>query len=131
MFTFYLAPWPVLIFSAGYLLNPLLVAVIGATGATLGTTLYYLVGEGICKILPSKVRSYIERGQRYLKKYGVLAVFFFAVTPLPDEIIWVPIGCMKYNVHKAVIACWMGKFILMATLSFAGHYGLKQFLSFF
>jgi len=104
--------------------------VIGFTGATVGTTLYYLMGEGIHKILPSKVQSYLERGQRYLEKYGALAIFFFAVTPLPGEIVWIPIGCMKYNMHKAIIACWLGKFILMASISFAGYYGLKQFLNF-
>ena len=115
----------------GHLLNPLLVALIGATGATLGTALYYLVGEGIYKILPSKVKSYLERGQGYLEKYGALAIFFFAITPLPDEIMWIPVGCMKYNIRKAVIACWLGKFILMAAISFAGHYGFEQFLGSF
>ncbi|MFH0749281.1 MAG: VTT domain-containing protein [Candidatus Bathyarchaeota archaeon] len=130
VFAFFLFPWPVLIFSLGYLLNPLVVALLGATGATLGTTLYYLVGEGICKILPSKVKTYLSRGQKYLEKYGALAIFFFAVTPLPDEIMWIPVGCMKYNVRKAIIACWLGKFILMAAISFTGYYGFQQFLGF-
>ncbi len=104
-FTFYLSPWPFLIFAMGHILNPLLIALIAASGATIGTTLYYLVGEGICKILPSKMKPYLKKGQGYLEKYGALAIFFFAITPLPDEIIWIPVGCMKYNVHKAVIAC--------------------------
>lgn len=125
VFTFFLFPWPALIFSLGYLLNPLLVAVLGATGATLGTTIFYLTGERICKIISSKFRNYLEKGQGYLEKYGTLVIFFFAITPLPDEIIWIPIGCVKYNLRKAVIACWLGKFILMVAISFFGHYGIE------
>lgn len=114
----------------GNLLNPLMVALIGATGATLGTLLYYVLGEGVYKILPSKAKSYLEKGHRYLTKYGAIAIFVFAVLPLPDEIVWIPIGAIKYNVQKATIACWLGKFILMSAISFAGYYGMDQLLSF-
>ncbi|MEM2094012.1 MAG: hypothetical protein QXI32_01790, partial [Candidatus Bathyarchaeia archaeon] len=52
VFTFYLVPWPLLIFALGHILDPTLVAVLGALGATLGTATYYLVGQGIRRILP-------------------------------------------------------------------------------
>ncbi len=32
------------------------------------------------------------------------------------KFVWIPVGCLKYNLHKAVIACWLGKFILMAAM---------------
>ena len=130
-FTFYLAPWPILIFALGHLLDPTLVAVLGATGATVGTALYYLFGEGICKILPSKVKEYLDKGQIYLNKYGAVAIFVFAATPLPDELIWIPVGCMKYSPKRALVACWLGKFVLIAAIAYAGHFGIRGFLDFF
>jgi len=130
VFTFYLVPWPFLIFALGHLLNPFLVALLGATGATLGTSLYYLVGEGICRILPSRLKEYLEKGQVYLKKYGALAIFLFAALPLPDEVIWVPVGCLRYDVRRALIACWLGKFVLIATIAFAGYYGIGEIMQF-
>ncbi len=131
VFTFYLAPWPLLIFALGHFLNPALVAVLGATGATLGTALYYIVGEGICRILPERAKEYLEKGQKYLTKYGAIAIFVFAASPLPDELVWIPVGCMHYDVKKALVACWLGKFLLIAAIAFAGHFGLRGILGFF
>ena len=128
VFTYYLLPWPLIIFLLGDLLNPLVVALLGATGATAGTYLYYFLGVGIEKILPERFKSGIEKGKRYIEKYGMLAIFFFAITPLPDEIVWIPVGIMGYDKRRAMVSCWLGKFILIAALSFAGFYGLQYIL---
>ncbi|MEM2922001.1 MAG: VTT domain-containing protein [Candidatus Bathyarchaeia archaeon] len=128
VFTFYLVPWPLLIFALGHILDPTLVAALGASGATLGTATYYLVGQGIRRILPEKAKLYLERGQVYLSKYGAIAVFLFAASPLPDELIWIPVGCMRYDPRKALVACWLGKFVLMAVISYSGHFGIKGIL---
>jgi len=131
VFTFYLAPWPILIFALGHLLDPTLVAILGASGATLGTALYYVVGQGICRILPSKVKRYLDKGQIYINKYGAVAIFVFAASPLPDELIWIPVGCMRYDPRKALVACWLGKFVLMAVISYSGYFGIKGLLNLF
>jgi uncharacterized membrane protein YdjX (TVP38/TMEM64 family) len=130
VFTFYLAPWPIMIFTLGYLLNPLAVAIVGATGATLGTAMYYLVGEGVYRILPSKVKQYLEKGQKFLVKYGDAAIFVFAISPLPDELVWIPVGALKYDPKRALVACWLGKFLLIAAIAFAGHLGINEILHF-
>jgi membrane protein YqaA with SNARE-associated domain len=129
-FTFYIVPWPILIFALGHLLDPLLVSLLGATGASFGVTLYYLVGVGVRKILPSRLEKYLEAGQSYIKKYGALAIFLFAITPLPDEIVWIPVGIMRYDTRKAFAACWLGKFVLISLIAFSGHYGMKWMLNF-
>jgi membrane protein YqaA with SNARE-associated domain len=64
-------------------------------------------------------------------KYGALAVFFFAVLPLPDEIVWIPIGILRFDIRKAIAACWIGKFLFMLMISFAGYYGIKEILNLF
>lgn len=131
VFTYYFLPWPLLIFSLGAILNPFVVAIFGATGASLGTYLYYFLGVGIEKFLPEKFKRGVEKGKKYIKKYGTLAIFFFAITPLPDEIVWIPIGIMKYDKRKAMISCWLGKFILISFISFSGSFGLQYILNFF
>jgi uncharacterized membrane protein YdjX (TVP38/TMEM64 family) len=133
VFTYYLLPWPIVIFALGGTpsFNPLLIAVLGATGAVAGTYLYYFLGVGIERILPERLKSGIEKGKKYIDRYGMIAIFFFAITPLPDEIVWIPIGIMGYDKRKAMISCWLGKFILIAAISFAGFYGLQYILDFF
>jgi membrane protein DedA with SNARE-associated domain len=133
VFTYYLLPWPLVIFALGFSkeFNPIAVALLGASGAALGESLYYFVGSGISRILPEKLNLYVNKGRVYLEKYGPVAVFFFALTPLPDEVIWIPIGMLNYDKRKALISCWLGKFLLTAAIAFAGHYGLNYIRDFF
>ena len=74
------------------MINPIAAALLGASGVALGESLYYFVGSGISRILSEKLNVYVDKGRIYLEKYGHLAVFFFALLPLPDEVIWIPIG---------------------------------------
>ena len=97
----------------------------------MGGSLYYFVGSGISRILPEKLNVYVDKGRMYLEKYGHLAVFFFALSPLPDEVIWIPIGVLNYDKRKALISCWLGKFLLIAAIAFAGHHGLNYLLDLF
>jgi membrane protein DedA with SNARE-associated domain len=131
VFTYYLLPWPLIIFTLGGLINPIAVALLAASGAALGESLYYFVGSGISRILPEKLNLYVKKGKVYLEKYGPVAVFFFALTPLPDEVIWIPIGMLNYDKRKALISCWLGKFLLTAAIAFAGYYGLNYLRDFF
>ncbi|MCJ7631611.1 VTT domain-containing protein [Candidatus Bathyarchaeota archaeon] len=102
-----------------------------ATGATVGTAAYYLIGKGMERILPEKIRGEVEKGKKYLERYGALAIFFFAITPLPDQIMWIPVGIVKYDPKKAIVACWLGKLVLMATIVYASHFGLREILKWF
>jgi hypothetical protein len=36
-------------------------------------------------------------------------VFLFALTPLPDDILFLPLGMMKYSFWKCIIPGWLGK----------------------
>jgi len=131
VFTYYLLPWPLVIFALGRLVNPILVALLGASGAVLGEFLYYFLGSGISRILPEKFTAYMNKGRTYLEKYGSIAIFIFALSPLPDEVIWIPIGILNYDKRKALISCWLGKFLLIAAIAFAGHYGLDYLRNLF
>ncbi|MEJ2251642.1 MAG: hypothetical protein P8Y97_18545, partial [Candidatus Lokiarchaeota archaeon] len=38
-----------------------------------------------------------------------LYVFIFALTPLPDDILFLPLGMIRYPPWKAIIPGWLGK----------------------
>ena len=130
-FTFYFVPWPLAIIALGQVLDPVLVSIVGATGATVGTAAYYLVGEGMNRVLPKKMREQVGLGRRYIERYGALAIFFFALTPFPDQIVWIPVGLMKYDPKKALVACWLGKLVLIAVMVYASRFGIQEILRWF
>ena len=53
--------------------------------------------------------------------YGPIAIFFFALTPLPDDILFIPLGIMRYNLIKAFIPCFFGKLLMTFILAYSGQ----------
>ena len=56
------------------------------------------------------------------KKYGAGAAFFAAATPIPDDLVYVPLGLAKYNPKRFFIATLTGKFVLSYAIVFLSHY---------
>jgi len=114
-------PYLFLIFLMGsFPLNPLLVGVVGGFGATIGKTVIYLIGAAGRKFLSSERRNKLDYAKPLLGKYGALAIFFFALSPLPDDIIYVPMGIMRYNLISFFISCLLGKIILTMIIALGG-----------
>jgi membrane protein DedA with SNARE-associated domain len=60
--------------------------------------------------------------QRLVTKYGAAAAFVAAATPMPDDIIFVPLGLAKYNPKKFFISTLVGKIVLSYSIVFLYHY---------
>jgi len=111
-------------------LNPVAVGLLAGIGAGLGQYWHYYVGQAGRAALPEKYKKSVEKWKLRFVKYGVIIIFLFAVTPFtPDDIIWIPLGLMKYPRLKAFLPALAGKIILNLIYAFAGYYGLGIFRS--
>jgi membrane protein DedA with SNARE-associated domain len=131
-----------LIFVAGSLLNPLLVGIIAGIGSAIGELTSYAVGLGGRKLLdkgkkkkkPAKAEGaskWFMRAEAWMKKRGgFVVIFIFAVTPLPDDVIGIICGGIKYDIKKYFIACLLGKLILSLFIAYAGFYGVGWILNY-
>lgn len=103
-------------------MNLILLAVVGATAST--------AGRFVLKQLVSKFKSHSNNNPSNLdvignylnkKKYGyVISSFVFAVTPLPDNILFVAYGLIKAKSVGMYVGFWVGKllaFYVMLTIS--------------
>ena len=113
-------PYLLLIFWMGSFLNPLLLGVVGGFGATIAKTVIYMIGAAGRKFLSSERRNKLDYAKPLLGKYGALAIFFFALSPLPDDILYVPMGIMRYNLISFFISCLLGKIILTIIIALGG-----------
>ena len=50
--------------------------------------------------------------QRLLSRYGWLGAFIAALTPIPDDLVYIPLGLAKYSPLKFASAVFVGKFLL-------------------
>ncbi len=125
-------PSYVVIAVLGAALNPLIVGLLGGIGAGVGQFLHYYVGLGGRYLIPEKWKSRLDLLKKKLDKYGVILIFAFAATPLtPDDILWIPLGAMKYPKLKALVAAISGKVLLNLIYAYVGHLGLGYLTHFF
>jgi len=89
-----------------------LVAVSGGIGAALGKVIVFLLGRSFRRILPENTRQNVEIFAKAFKKSVFFALFLFAALPLPDDILYVPLGVTGYNLLLFFIAVALGKIVI-------------------
>ncbi len=98
------------------------IALISAFTATGAKIIVFSVSYGGRRIIGEKSRKRMRPFERLVKKYGAGAAFFAAATPMPDDLIYVPLGLAKYNPKRFIIATLAGKIVLSYVIVFAAHY---------
>ena len=97
-------------------------AIISALTATAAKQIIFYVSYGGRKIMNEKTRKRMRPFERLVKRYGAGAAFFAAATPIPDDLVYVPLGLAKYNPKRFFIATLTGKFVLSYSIVFIAHY---------
>ncbi len=97
-------------------------AILSALTATAAKQIIFFASYGGRKIMSEKTRKRMRPFERLVKKYGAAAAFFAAATPIPDDLVYVPLGLAKYNPKRFFIATLTGKFVLSYTIVFVSHY---------
>ena len=97
-------------------------AILSAVTATAAKQIIFYVSYGGRKIIKEKTKKRMRPFQRLVKRYGAGAAFFAAATPIPDDLVYVPLGLAKYNPKRFFIATLTGKLVLSYVIVFASHY---------
>ncbi len=97
-------------------------ALLSAVTATIAKQIIFYVSYGGRKIINEKTRKRMRPFERLVKRYGAGAAFFAAATPIPDDLVYVPLGLAKYNPKRFFIATLTGKLVLSYVIVFASHY---------
>lgn len=103
-------------------IEPLILALVCGFGAAIGELSAYAIGRGGRELIEEKYGKRIESMKKLIEKYGFAAIFLFAATPLPDDMLLIPVGVMKYSIVKAVVAAILGKTVLCAILAYGGRF---------
>jgi len=68
-----------------------------------------------------KTRKRMRPFERLVKRYGAAAAFVAAATPIPDDLIYVPLGLSRYNPKRFFIATLTGKIVLSYSIVLISH----------
>ena len=99
-----------------------ILAIIAAVTATVAKQIIFVISYGGRKIMSEKTKQRMLPFQRLVKKYGAAAAFVAAATPIPDDIIYVPLGLAKYNPLRFFIATLTGNLVLCYAIVILAHY---------
>ena len=104
-------------------LDPLLLALVGATGATIGRLILKNLSSFFRRFVGKEQKSNLDTVGNFLnrKKFGyVLTSFLFAATPLPSNMLFVAYGMMKAKSIGLYFGFWLGRvlsYYIMITIS--------------
>jgi len=117
-------PYTLVIYLLGSFLNPLLVAVSGGLGSALGEFSGYVLGYYGRAVLSKERRRKMDYMMKVFHHYGFAAIFLFALTPLPDDLLFIPLGIMRYRFVKAFIPALLGKMLMCFILAYSGYFSI-------
>jgi len=111
--------------------DPLLIAVFAGAGAATGEFSGYLIGLGGRKVIGKRYKKKMDILLKLFKKFGPLVIFVFALTPLPDDLLFIPLGMMRYSLPVAFISALLGKFLSNLIIAYAGRLSLQVIIDIF
>lgn len=115
-------------------LDPLVLAMVGASGATLGRFVLLRASGYFRRFLSSERKSNLEKIGTYLqsKKMGYFAAsFVFAATPLPDNMLFITYGLMKAKSIQIYCGYWAGRIAAYYVMLSVSQAVLTPFLQIF
>jgi len=120
-------PYTLVIFYAGStrMFDPLLIALSGGTGSGIGEILGYFLGYYGRAVLSDERRRKIDYIVKVFNRYGMVAAFIFALTPLPDDLLFIPLGIMRYSFLRFFIPCLAGKILMCLILAYGGYLSIE------
>ena len=127
-----------IILTSFYLLDPSLnvifLAMVGATGATIGRFALKKISGLFRKFVGEEQKSNLDIIGDYLnrKKYGyVITSFLFGATPLPSNILFIAYGLMRAKSIGMYVGFWFGRTLSYIAMIYFGNTVLTPFLEIF
>jgi len=98
----------------------LFITLSGGFGAALGKLVVYYIGRSARAILSEERRRNTELFASFARRSIFVAVFLFAALPLPDDVLYVPLGLIGYSTIRYFAALILGKIVITGLAVFFG-----------
>jgi membrane protein DedA with SNARE-associated domain len=105
--------------------DPILIAIVAGLGSVVGEFSGYLIGVGGRKVLSQRYQKKMDLMVRLFRRFGSLVIFLFALTPLPDDLLFIPLGVINYSLVRAFIPAFIGKLCMSYIVAYGGRYSIQ------
>ena len=107
-----------------FVFDPWLIGLISGLGAMIGEMTGYLIGYGGGRLIDEGQTSAFKRYVDSHPRATPFVVWLLAVTPIPDDVLVVPLGAARYSWWKVALAQLIGKSMFLLCIAWSGRIGL-------
>jgi membrane protein YqaA with SNARE-associated domain len=125
---FFPIPYTVVIFTLGglkvgeaWVFEPVWIAIAAGIGSAFGEFSGYLVGFGGRRVIGERYKKKMEFLMKLFDRFGPIVIFLFALTPLPDDLLFIPLGVIRYSLIRALIPALIGKICMNFIVAYGGR----------
>jgi membrane protein YqaA with SNARE-associated domain len=122
---FFPIPYTVVIFALGGVFEPVWIAVAAGIGSAVGEFSGYLLGFGGRRVIGEKYKKKMEFLMKLFDRFGPIVIFLFALTPLPDDLLFIPLGVIRYSLVRALIPALVGKICMNFIVAYSGRLSVE------
>ena len=101
--------------------DPNLITLSSAIGATLAKTIIFRASYEGQRLINEQTRERMRPFMKLVSRYGWIAAFVAAATPIPDDMIYIPLGFSKYDVKRFFLATLAGKIIITGIVAWGSR----------
>ncbi len=105
-----LSGFGIVLYPAAGLVGPVMVGLAGGAGAAIGEIVGYMAGYSGRGIVENN--KLYERLVGWVSRWGVLAIFIFALVPLFFDLVGLAAGVLRFPLWKFILVCWLGRTLL-------------------
>ena len=102
--------------------DPVSIGFLVAIGAATAKFIHYIITFFIGAHIGEQRRKRLDAIAPRLRRWGFVALFAVAATPLPDEPVVIPLGLLKYNPAKFYVAYFTGKLSITIAGAYLGRF---------
>ena len=99
-----------------------ILALISAFTATIAKQIIFYASYGGRRMISEKTKKRMKPFQKLVKRYGGAAAFVAAATPIPDDMVFIPLALAKYKPKRFFSATRSGKIVLCYIIVLISHY---------
>lgn len=108
--------------------NPHLIAIVSAAGVVAAKTIIFFASYYGRTVLSDKTKHRMLPLQKLVSRYGWPGAFIAAATPIPDDLVYIPLGLAKYSPWKFATATLAGKVLMNEAIVWGSIYLGRPFV---
>ncbi|MFW9809268.1 MAG: VTT domain-containing protein [Candidatus Thorarchaeota archaeon] len=108
-----------------FVFNPWVIGIVSGIGAMLGEMTGYFIGYGGGSLINEDQRTKFKMFIESHPRATPIVLWFLAATPIPDDILIIPLGAARYPWWKVAVPQLVGKTMFLMGIAWAGRFGLE------